>query len=547
MPKVTGRYIANRTLRPIPNVSQGPRANADDFGRSIGASLRRGAADLQQGASSLFAQAVQRREELQQKQDLATVRDAMNTERDTLLKLRAQLSGLEGKDGLDVYERARKHIEKRREEGAAGLKNERQRELFIHSFDARADGLLNWAASQQARNVETFRTVTLDAEARLLLEEAKGVYGGGELQDVLGRVKANRKARFGAFGEDVVALETGKAVSAVHESNVDLLINGGQVEAAREYLDRHTEEIQADHLPRIGSTVEAAEGKARLDGLLREYAAMGTGAGVDRALRELGDDPALQRQVVSHLQFLDTIRQRQQAEADSQRAEALQGQLDQLVETRDYAGLRDSVQGLPPGERPAANRYIESALNADAGFTDMDEFYAAEDSILAGQPVDWMELSQAVGAQDLRRLKELRDKVQAGQVNTKDLGQLRSEFDYMARNAGVETSADRKALYDRWRTEVRLDEIPGMEEARTRLGEFFRDVTLEDDNLFGIPWQRTRTVPQYKAQEMLDDGWRVHIPRDNREQIEEELRRAGQPVTDENIQRLWSLQQELGQ
>lgn len=506
MPRVSGNYVAQAQLDGLPGVQQGTRVNADELGASIGQAMQRGSVAIGQGAEDLqrYGQIVQDRT------DRALVRDAVNADRTALLQKRQEFEGLQGKDGLDLLDRGQKYVDELRSQGQAKFANERLRDLYGQAMDSVGHEFLNWSASRQAHNSETFRNTTLDSEAGLLLQEGAGKFDQASVDDYSARIVANRRARFLHMGEEAATYQAGEAVQKLHEENLSQLINSGRTDDARVYLDKYRDRIGADKLPSLEKHVRDAEDHQLRLNVADEYSQMPLSAAYAAAQKDprLEGRPDLRQTALSASEARANVLLTMQAQTDRAALENARGAVDAAIRAGNPDALSAALDKAPPLHHGALVAYASEMARGSAGrVTFPDVYNAAENAIYQGQPVDWTRTRPALADADYDRLLKLQGKLD----DAKGMASLKEQFHSLVHGsnalAGVKPKEREAALNDLWvQTSNELDaaKLTTYKERRQFLDDKLKAVVLSRPGIFSNT--EGVTVPAYRAPGIMQDS-----------------------------------------
>lgn len=348
------------------------------------------------------------------------------------------------------------------------------------------------------------------------------------------------------LGPEALQKQIDAARSATHVGVIEEMLAQDKSQSAKIYFEETRSQINGEQLARIEKALEVGttrkEAQKQADAIV---SAGGTLTEQREKARKI-DDAALRDQVMERVEHEAAITERAQRE---QSEGALRAAYDIVDKSKDVTKIPPTAWvSFSGGERSALRSYAERLARGEPTETDDATYYAlmlqASGTAGYGTPQDFAQQNllayrAKLSDGDFKRFVELQRDIRNGQTKAPALDDFRSTHDVMSstlRSAGIDpNNKDTQGETARFYSLVA--------EEQRRVQEITKK-PLSNQDMEAI-------ANRVLARQIVDPGWFVNgtkrlisatvsdVPAAARTQIEESLRRYGQPVTDDGVLNIW--------
>jgi len=368
---------------------------------------------------------------------------------------------------------------------------------------------------------------------------------GVELNSVIDDVKKSAP-RLG-LGPEQVKAQVEKITSATHVGVIERLLTNEQTNAAQIYFEETKGQIAGDAMARVEKGLE--EGTLRGDSQKQADAIIAKGGTLteQRAAVKAIEDPKLRDEVQQRVEHEAAVQEKITRDTDEATLTSAYNTIDQSHDVRAIPPA--TWAALPGNSRAALRAYAEHAAKGTPVETDLPTYYAlmqqaAEDpETFVGQNL--LNYKHKLDEVEFKQIAGLQLSIRSGDRAKADKGldDFRTETSVIndaLSIAGIEpTPADKdtagKARVARFRGLV-ADEVRRVQDVTKK--------KATNDDLEAI-------AQRILAREITDKGWFwdstrslataaiADVPPADRTQIEDALRRHGQPLNDDTVLDVW--------
>lgn len=475
-----------------------------------------------------------------------------------------------GRDAMELPEKIDEEFNKVAGEVALMMGTPEAKLAFERITQNRRERIGKTIRGHVEREIQTFASNELQAriangiDAAIRTATTPDATGRLDLRGAATEIRAveaaiDSQAKTLGLGPQQIDEQKKKMRSAVHEGVIAQLVADEKPDAARAYLAEARDDIDPERLDEVtklvntGSTRKAAQQEtARIlleGGTLEEQ----------RAKAKKIENPEVQDEVLARLEHENTVKERAKDEAQRARRQ----QAAQIVDkTKSIAAIPASIWSTFSDTEMSALRSYQKQLTEKGDVETDPAVYYTELLAARAKPLEWaqntnlLKIIHKLGKTEFKQLADLQGDIIAGQVKKAEAavnGYLSSNQVVQSAfgRAGIDTTptpgtpeAERYFAIQR-----AVDERVAAWKVANGGKEPDRDVVqqIADDLLIDVVLQRGQwtgivpftSTPFRDVTKKIGEVTIADMPANLRKQAEDALRRAGRPVTESELLRLY--------